>query len=73
LAGPSGGGTHHEGPYNPIFLGLNPRKIFPEITQDEPSNPVFPGLNSGQPFPGTMNNTWSQPGQLGIHPQKRDA
>jgi hypothetical protein len=69
LVGPSGGGTHHTGPSNPVFPGLNPGKTFPGTTQAGPSNPVFPGLNPGKPFPGTVNPTWSQPVQMGIHPQ----
>jgi hypothetical protein len=37
LAGPSGGGTHHTGPSNPVFPGLNPGKIFfPELPKLDP-------------------------------------
>jgi hypothetical protein len=44
-------------------------KCFPKTTQVGPYNHVFPGLNPGKPFPGTVNPTWSQPIQMGIHPQ----
>jgi hypothetical protein len=69
LAGPSGGGTHHVGPSNPVLLGPNPGKYFLRTTQAGPSNPVFPGLNPRQPFLGTVNPTWSQFVQMGIPPR----
>jgi hypothetical protein len=71
LLGTLGGQTHHVGPSNLVFLGLNPRQFFPGTTQARSSNPVFPGLNHGKPFLGTVNPTWCQPIQMGIHPQGR--
>jgi hypothetical protein len=36
LGSPSRGGTHHAGPSNHVFLGLNPGHIFPELPKLDP-------------------------------------
>jgi hypothetical protein len=43
-------------------------KIF-ITTQARPSNLFFQSLKPWKPFLGTVNPTWSQSGQMGIHPQ----